>query len=131
MLRLLAGIVAGVLVISLASAIPVTALNVGTFILFILALLLGAGRTAIRIIDRWRAGARLPRLLPRDLLVIGGLALSFLALGGASALNALGWIDGPALGREWWWVLIRNGCAVTGACVYVYFEFLVIGNEEQ
>lgn len=105
------------------------ALNVIVLLAFVVPLLLGAIRTALRVVARLHAGARQPRLLPRDVITIGGIALSFVLLLGAATLNALGWIDGSALAREAWWIVVRALPAIVGAWTYVYFEFFVIGSE--
>lgn len=105
------------------------ALNLLVVAAFVLPLVIGTVRTTMRIIARRLAGARQPRLLPRDAIVIGGIALSFLMLIGASTLSALELIDGGDLAREPWWIVLRAIPAVTGAWTYVYFELFVIGSE--
>lgn len=129
--RLGLAVLSGVAGVTLLMGVPVLALNVALFGTFLVGLLLGVVRTGMRLVARLRAHRRLPRLLPRDMVVIGGLALSFLLLAGASALNGLHWINGPALMEQSWWVLLRGAGAVVGAWTYVYFEFFVIGKEEE
>jgi hypothetical protein len=105
-------------------------LNLLVLVAFVGGLLLGVVSTGLRIIEHIAHHHPLPILLPRDLIVVGGLALSFLAVAVVSLLNAMHVIDGQALGRQAWWVLLRATPAIVAVWTFDYFELRVIGRKD-
>jgi hypothetical protein len=99
----------------------VSGLNAIVLIVYIGALLLGAAKTAQRVVSYSRRHLRRPRLLTRDLIVFGGHALTFLLVGLNRAFN---W--GPTVSGRWWWIVISATPALVGVLTYCWFEFFVI-----
>lgn len=93
-------------------------------IAFILGLLLGAVSVAWRMVQLRRAGIRLPRLIWRDVTLVGGLGGSFVAIGVHRAL-------GEPFRGQLWWALLLAGIAVGAVWTFVWFEVLVIGHRRD
>jgi len=94
------------------------------FVVFIGMLLTATLSIAIRV-GRWHVrGIAAPVLLIRDLLTIGGLAISFLMITAARAMELP-----PEYTRTVPWILLTSGPAIVGLGVFLYFEFFVIGHE--
>lgn len=92
--------------------------------LFTVGVLLGFGSTAFRLVRLHLAGIPLPRLIWRDVVVFGGLALTFVAIGVHRVL------DMPFAG-ELWWSLASASVAVIAVWVYVWYEFAVVGHRRD
>jgi hypothetical protein len=103
----------------------VDVINTVAFLVFALALALGAGATLARVI-RYRArGWHRPTLLTRDLQVIGGLALTVGSILFVRFLRTIG-VDVAGLTTNLWWVLFTTIPVVWAVCVYAWFEIVII-----
>lgn len=92
--------------------------------IFIVAIFVGAATTLARVLLYARNGKRRPRLLNRDLIVIGGLAWSF---GLITALRFLPLEQRVAItAGNVAWALVTTIPAVIAAVTYVYAEFFVV-----
>lgn len=103
--------------IALVSAIEVLA--------FWILLFVGAGTTLARVAYYRANGYRRPKLLTRDVIFMGGFALSFGLVLAARGLRSLG-IDTSGLGQQLWWNLLTGLPALAAVAVYVYFELFRI-----
>lgn len=95
-----------------------------SLVAFVAGLLLVVGSIAYRLVRFVRAGIKLPRLIWRDALVFGGLALTFVAIG-----------THTAAGRPWdnevWWRAATGLLANVSAYVMAWYEFFVIGHRRD
>lgn len=91
------------------------------FLAFITLLLVGFLTTTARVAFYRVMRHALPRLLKRDIAVIGGLAASF---GTILLVRALG--IGPTLRENWLYAVLTDIPAISAVAVYVYFEVFVI-----
>lgn len=82
----------------------------------------GLGSTLVRAWRWWRAGYSLPDLLPRDVLVIGGFALTVVLVVAVTALGL-----GPVVRDEPLWRLLVVGVPNAAAAVYLWYEVHVVG----
>lgn len=92
-----------------------------SFVLFTVLLFIGAISTLVRAVRYSHAGQTWPRLLVRDLLMVGGLGLVFAMILGVRALGLGGSLVGNVP-----WAVFTGGIAVTAVAVYCYFEIFVI-----
>lgn len=92
--------------------------------LFVAGVLLGFGSTAFRLVRLHRAGIPLPRLIWRDVMVFGGLALTFVAIG-------IHRVMGFPFADELWWALGTSSVAVIAVWIYVYYELAVVGHRRD
>lgn len=91
---------------------------------FLLALFAGALRTLARLAFYLRNRAERPRLLNRDVLVIGGLSISF---GLIAIVRFLPPETRQAITQgNLWWAVGSTVPGVVAALVYAYFEWFVI-----
>lgn len=100
-------------------------LGIILFIAYTALLVVGASTTAARLVRFRRAGLPPPRLLGRDLVLVGGHAISLLFITGARVLVASNVISGNLAGQPWWWV-VTSGPPLVAIATYVYFELFVI-----
>lgn len=96
------------------------------FAVFSSVLAIGALRTLVRVGQYRAASKKIPLLLFRDVLLVGGLALPFVLI---LASRAFGWA--PFLIGQLWWVLLTSGTGLIGVTTYTIFEFLVIDRIEE
>lgn len=93
-------------------------------VLFLVGLFIGAVSTLARVVFYRANGTKRPRLLTRDVLVYGGLALSFGLIAGVRLLPLevrLALTTGNV-----GWALATSVPAVVAMVVYCYFELAVI-----
>jgi hypothetical protein len=100
-------------------------INVSAFLIFTVALLLGAGATLARVVRYSVQGWHRPRLLTRDLFVIGGLALTVGTILAVRVARALG-ADVTGLATSIPWILFTTIPVVVAVVVYAWFELFVI-----
>lgn len=86
-------------------------------------LLVGFSSTLARAYQFRRRSIRAPRLLLRDIILVGGHAVSLVAVLGARASGSLA----SASASPMWW-LLAGGAPVFAIAVYVYYELFVIGH---
>lgn len=95
-----------------------------SLVAFVAGLLVVVGSITLRLVRLHRAGIHLPRLIWRDVLVFGGLALTFVAIGFHTAL-----------GRPWdnevWWRLATGLLAGASVWLMAYYELFVIGHRRD
>lgn len=92
--------------------------------MFLLALFAGFIRTLARVVYYFRNQAERPRLLNRDVLVIGGLSISF---GLITIVRFLPMDVRIALTTgNVAWALVTTVPAIVAVFVYAYFEYVVI-----
>ena len=103
---------------------PDELLDLALLVLFVGGLLVGFGSTLYRMISLRRGGKPQPHLIVRDLVLVGGLSLSFLLV----AVRRL--VDLPVV-DEWWWSLLTAAPAIGAVWVYAYYEVLVIGHRRD
>lgn len=92
-----------------------------SFVIFTVFLLVGALSTLTRAIRYAHAGQAWPRLLIRDLVLVGGLGLVFAMILGVRALGV-----GPSLAGNVPWAVFTGGIAVVSVATYCYFELFII-----
>lgn len=97
-------------------------LNAIYLTLFVGALLVSAITMTLRIVVHVSKGRPLPRLLPRDLVLVLGLLLPFGAILTARAFGL-----GSALADNLAWTAVTGGLAVVGAVTFAWYEVFVIG----
>ena len=100
------------------------AISLLALVLFVLGLLLVAGSIIYRLIHFVRAGIPRPRLIWRDGLVFGGLAVTFVAVGVHTTA-------GRPFDDEIWWRAGTGLLAVASVWTMAYFEFFVIGHRRD
>lgn len=83
---------------------------------------IGATTTLIRRLALGVMRRRSPRLLPRDVAMMSGLAWPFVLI---LMSRAFGWT--PYVVGTLWWTLITGIPPIFGVGVYVFFEIFVIG----
>ena len=88
--------------------------------LFAFLLLFGAMSTGIRMLTLHRRGIRQPRLIWRDISVVGLLAADFLVI----AAHRVG---GMPFAEEPWFAILTSALAIGAVAVYGYYEWRVIG----
>lgn len=88
-------------------------------------LFVGAGTTLARVAYYRANGYRRPKLLTRDMIFMGGFALSFGLVLAVRGLRSLG-IDTSGLGQQLWWNLLTGVPALVAVGVYVYYELFRI-----
>ena len=93
-------------------------------VLFVVGLLLAAGSITFRLVHFVRRGIPRPRLIWRDGLVFGGLAVTFVAVGIHSAV-------GRPFDEELWWRVGTGLLAVASVWTRAYFELFVIGHRRD
>lgn len=110
----------------------VAVVNAAALVSFFALLFVGAGSTLARVAYYRVWNFHRPRLLTRDLFLVGGFALSFGAILVVRALRAIGF-DTAGLASNVWWSLGTALPALVGMAVYVYFEIWVIerGHDEM
>lgn len=97
-------------------------LNAIYLTLFVAALLVSAVTMTLRVVVHLTNDRPLPRLLPRDLILVLGLLLPFGAILTARAFGL-----GSALADNLAWTAITGGLAVIGAVTFAFYEVFVIG----
>jgi hypothetical protein len=103
----------------------VEAISTGSFIVFAIALAIGAGATLIRV-ARYRVnGWDRPRLLTRDIQVIGGLALTVGSILFVRFLRTQG-ADVSGLATNVAWILFTTIPVLWSVVVYAWYELFVI-----
>lgn len=85
---------------------------------------LSALSVSVRVGRWWRRRISPPVLLVRDLFTFTGLALSFLAVATARAMDLP-----PQYARTVPWLIFSSAPALIGLAVFLYFEFFVIGHQ--
>lgn len=107
-------------------------INAVAFLVFTIALAAGAGATLARVIRYSVHGIPRPRLLTRDVQVIGGLALTMGTILAVRFLRVLG-VDTAGLATNLWWILFTTIPVLWAVIVYAYYELVVIegGQGEQ
>lgn len=103
----------------------VDVVNSITFAAFFVLLAVGTVSTAARVAYYRVHNEERPRLLIRDLLMIGGFSLSFGAILLVRVLRALG-LDVTGLSTNVWWAIGSALPAVIAVAVYAWFELFVI-----
>lgn len=103
----------------------VDVINAIAFAVFVIALVIGAGATLARFIRYHVQGWPRPKLLTRDVLVIGGLAIAAGALLTVRMMRAIG-VDITSLSTNLLWVALTTIPPVGAFVVYAYFEVFVI-----
>jgi hypothetical protein len=92
--------------------------------IFLFALFAGFARTLARVVYYLRNKSQRPRLLNRDVVVIGGLSVSF---GLITLIRFLPPETRIALTQgNVVWALVTSVPACVAVCVYLYFEYAVI-----
>lgn len=104
----------------------VVLLNAFILVVYIGAVVAGAVKTAQRVMRYSQARFRRPRLLTRDMVFIGGHAVTFVLIGLARAFN---WA--PVVAGHWWWTLGSAAPAVIGILTYCWYEYVVIERSER
>ena len=102
----------------------VEGVGVGALVLFVAGVLLGFGSTAFRLIRLHRAGITLPRLIWRDVLVFGGFAITFVAIG-------IHRVMGLPFADELWWAVGTSSVAVIAVWIYDFYEFVIVGHRRD
>jgi len=97
-------------------------LTVGVLVLFLTGLWFGATRTILRILLYHRMGWQYPKLIWRDLIGQGGLALSFLLITAGRLLIAMGHVPPDFLNQQWWWIVLSSAPAIVAVWTYAYYE---------
>jgi hypothetical protein len=101
-------------------------LAVGIFLLFVAMLAAATVSVAVRV-SRWHMRhIALPVLLYRDLVTVGGLAISFFIITTARVLALP-----PEYTRTVPWIILTSAPAIAGMGVFLYFEFFVIGHHKD
>lgn len=101
----------------------VDVLNGIVFLTFLVMVSVGAGATLARVVSYGRSHR--PRLLTRDVQVIGGLALTVGMLFAVRVARAIGF-DVSGLSTNVVWTLATAGPVLWAVSVYAYFELFVI-----
>lgn len=92
-----------------------------TFALFTILLMVGALSTLTRAIRYTHAGQTWPRLLKRDLILVGGLGLVFGMMLGGRALGLA-----AILANNVPWAVLTGAIAIYSVAVYSYFELFIV-----
>lgn len=95
-------------------------ISLGGLVVFTLLLVIGMITTTIRRIGLAMKGAPSPKLLPRDLILFGGLSFPFVLILASRATDT-------NLRGELWWIALTTIPQLIAAAVYVYYEIFVIG----
>ena len=90
-----------------------------------LLLFIGAASTGLRYRRYRREKVPVPLLLGRDVTLMAGLTLPFLAILIVRAFGVTSIVTGDG-GPEVWWLLLTGVPALIAIGVYVYFELFVI-----
>ena len=88
--------------------------------LFAFGLVFGAASTGLRMVRLRRHGLNQPRLIWRDVLVVGLLAADFLII-------AVHRVAGLPFSDHEWFAVLTSSLAVGAVAVYGYYEWRVIG----
>lgn len=103
----------------------VEAIDTATLIIFAVALAIGAGATLSRVIRYRVNGWDRPKLLTRDIQVIGGLALTVGSILLVRFLRIRG-VDVSGLATNVWWHLLTSIPGAWAVVVYAWYELFVI-----
>lgn len=95
-----------------------------SLVAFVALLILVVGSITVRLLRLHRAGIPLPRLIWRDVLVFGGLALTFVAIGVHTAA-------GRPFDDEVWWRAVTGLAAVGSVGLMAWYELFVIGHRRD
>jgi hypothetical protein len=91
------------------------------FVLFSIAVFVGATSTLVRAIRYTHAGQAWPRLLIRDLLMVGGLGVVLALILGARALGLGAFLVGNVP-----WAVFTGVIAVASVAAYDFYELFII-----
>lgn len=92
--------------------------------LFAFGLIFGTASTGLRMLSLRRRGLTQPRLIWRDILVVGLLALDFLII-------AAHRVAGLPFADHEWFAVLTSSLAVGAVAVYGYYEWRVIGHVRE
>lgn len=95
------------------------AISLVAFVVFTVLLAIGAVSTLVRAVRYAHAGQTWPRLLIRDLILIGGLGLDFALILGVR-------FSGISLRGNVPWVVVTSLLAIVSIGTYVWFELRII-----
>lgn len=90
------------------------------FIAYLLGLFVALVSLVARVLRYLQSNRAIPVLLPRDLVLIAGLALPFIGIFAARSL-------GLSLSDNAYWIIGSGAGAVLSIWVFVYFELFRIG----
>lgn len=96
-------------------------LNTIIFLVFTACLMAGAVRTYVRAAQYRHSGLKIPLILWRDLIFVGGLTLPLMLILGARALGLI-----QNVINHTWWVLVTSTPALIAVITYGLFEFFII-----